>query len=43
MFNPVAIVETSIAISFGSFIGGCFFSLAVWFENERRFKDLSGN
>lgn len=43
LFNPVVIIETSLAVSAGSFLGGCFFSLAIWFENERRFKNLSAS
>lgn len=32
------IVETSFYISIGSFIAVSFLSIALWYENERRFK-----
>lgn len=32
------LLATSFYIALGSFIAGSFLSLAVWYENERRFK-----
>ena len=33
-----SIFETSFYISLGSFIAASFLSIALWFENERRYK-----
>lgn len=32
------IVESSFYISLGSFIAASFLSIALWYENERRYK-----
>ncbi|HRZ98385.1 MAG TPA: hypothetical protein P5084_12585 [Paludibacter sp.] len=32
------LMETSFLISIGAFFAGAFFSIALWYENERRYK-----
>ena len=36
--NTENIIETSFYISLGSFIAASFLSIALWYENERRYK-----
>lgn len=31
-------LEASLGIALGSFLGGSFMSIALWYENERRYK-----
>jgi len=38
MGKSETIIETSLCVALGAFIAGTFMSIALWYENERRFR-----
>jgi len=37
-FRTDTLWDAVAGVGGGAFIGGCFFSLAIWYENERKYK-----